>query len=112
FQLLERTIKRLDAANTTRVIARERAVRFPLRGLTGKPRASWFFKGTRGLEAEISWEIASKGKLKSAQGALRYPITYLPDAGAVTHYGFHLSAPFVSDQARHAPASGGEINPE
>jgi hypothetical protein len=41
---------------------------------------------------------------------LRYPIAYLPNAGAVSGYGFHISAPFVSDQARHAPAAGDPVN--
>jgi hypothetical protein len=112
FPLLERTVERRDDGGTIKLIAKERAIRFPIRGLRRKAKVSWFFKGTRGIEAEISWEVGPNGKPRSAQGALRYPITYLPDAGAVTDYGMHLSAPFVSNQARHAPASGGETNTE
>jgi hypothetical protein len=110
--LLERTVERRDVGNATQLISKERAVRFALRALKGNLKASWFFNGARGPEAEISWEAGPDGKPRSAQGALRYPIAYPADAGAVTDYGLHLSAPFVSDQARHSPASGGETNPE
>jgi hypothetical protein len=40
YRLLERTVEQRDIANGTQLIAKERAVRFALRGLKGKPKIS------------------------------------------------------------------------
>jgi hypothetical protein len=107
---VERTVERYAGTGPKLVIAKERAIRFSLKGLRVNSKVSWFFKGARSAEAEISWEIGARGRPRPADGKLRYPIGYLAVAGAATGHGLHISAPFVSDQARHAPAAGDPTN--
>jgi hypothetical protein len=108
--LLERTAELQGASGSKRVILKEQAVRFSLDGLREKRRVSWPFRGTRDAEAELCWEIGTRSRPCATGGMLRYPIAYPLTAKAVSGFGFHISAPFVSDQARHAPAAGDQVN--
>ena len=108
--LLERTAELQGASGSKRVILKEQAVRFSLDGLREKRRVSWPFRGTRDAEAELCWEIGTRSRPCATGGMLRYPIAYPLTAKAVSGFGFHISAPFVSDQPRHAPAAGDQVN--
>ena len=108
--LFERTAERHDGAGRKRLILREQGVWFSLKGLREKRHVSWPFRGSASAEGELSWEITAHGRPRPGKGALRYPIPYPATAGALSRYGFHISAPFVSNQARHAPAAGDPVN--
>lgn len=108
--LLERTAEFQEASRSKRVVLKEQAVRFSLKGLREKRRVSWPFRGPLSAEAELCWEIGTRSRPCSTGGSLRYPIAYPSSARAVSGFGFHISAPFVSDQARHAPAAGDSVN--
>jgi hypothetical protein len=51
--LLERTAEHHEASGSKRLVVRERAVRFSLKGLREKGRASWPFRGPTSAEADV-----------------------------------------------------------
>jgi hypothetical protein len=108
--LLERTAEREDGAGRKRLVLREHGVRFSLKGLREKRHVSWPFRGSASAEGELSWEITASDRPRPGRGTLRYPITYPVSAGALSGHGFHISAPFLSNQGRHAPAAGDPVN--
>jgi hypothetical protein len=99
-----------SAQHKSALVLKEHGIRFSLRGLREKQHVSWPFQGSASAEGELSWEITTGGRPRPGNGCLRYPITYPVTAGALSGYGFHIAAPFASNQARHAPAAGDPVN--
>ena len=85
---------------------REQAVRrlVALRSVL-KDRVADFFRRGRRCFIEASWPIDAKGKPRVGTGKYRYPIGYPANSReARTGHSTHFSAPFASDNKRHAPA--------
>ncbi|MCH8156316.1 MAG: hypothetical protein IID18_00950, partial [Nitrospinae bacterium] len=91
---------------------REEVHTFPIH-LPGLERRNvpQFYRGSRGIVAELSWKVDKKGVPQTIPGKLRYPIEYPDqDPHSYSELGLNLSAPFSSDPQRHGTAEGVERN--
>lgn len=92
------------------VVWRERVQPFELGSVESwSGRLPSFFVRDGIVVGELSWRVGRNGRPEPDAGRLRYPIAYPADAG-LTGTGFCISAPFVSDDTRYAPARGAAAN--
>jgi len=110
--LIRRTCTRIYGTGKSETVVREAAAIFPFRlDKWDHGRVPRLFRAGRRYEGEISWALDERGRPVSDDGRLRYPIGY-PNGefDAWTGYGFHVSAPFVSDTTRHGLAPNADRN--
>lgn len=76
-------------------------------------RISSFFRHRKRVAVEVSWMVNIRGIPRPSSGHFRYPIGYTGDAAnSRTSVGANISAPFVSETARHGMAEAARTNNE